>query len=506
MKGIRRDKNDMEFYIGMVSKWYWIVLITLALSLSFGIYRVLTLQNFYEAQTVILVQPRNLSPDVVRTIVSEETNIRITTLAQRIQSRTNLEKIIREFNLFSGDSQQEMFMEDKVAVLRKRISVELTRGRNRTADSFTVSYRGTDPVRVTQITDALAANIIEENLKLRESLVLGTNSFLETELKTMRVKLVETEAKLKEYRERYMGGLPEQLESNLSILDSLNERLTEVRAEVRMSKDRLDIFLQRANQPVDPTLDEVPVRSLTKEQELARLREELNFRLKRYTEYHPDVLQVKSAIEQLEAEPDEAAVAQRPQTRPLTAFEQQRAALLAEVRANEKERNDLMAQIRLYKKRVEDTPKREQELISLQRDYDNIRSAYHSLLNRQIESQIAVNMEKQQKGGQFRIIDPARVPEKPMVPDMKKLILFILVGGLGLGCGIVALLEVTMQTFRGTGSVEMYTSLPVIANIPTIHEGSGIKRFFVKRFIPAVGGLTTVCLLGTLLGLIFIKG
>ena len=173
---------------------------------------------------------------------------------------------------------------------------------------------------------------------------------------------------------------------------------------------------------------------------------------------------------------------------------------------NEKERDALVAQILVYKKRVEDTPKREQELISLQRDYDNIRSAYHSLLNRQIESQIAVNMEKQQKGGQFRIIDPARVPEKPMVPDMKKVVLFILIAGLGLGCGIVALLEVMMQTFRGAGSVELYTAVPVIANIPTIEYGAGVKRFFVTRFIPVAGGLTTVCLLGTLLGLIYIKG
>ncbi|SCX96420.1 GumC family protein [Desulfoluna spongiiphila] len=505
MKGIQRDKNDMEFYIGMVAKWYWIVLITLALSLIFGIYRVLTLQNFYEARTVILVQPQNLPPDVVRTIVAEDTNIRITTLSQRIQSRTNLEKIIEEFDLFSGEGSQEMFMEDKVAVMRKRISVDLTRGRNRNADSFTVSYRGTDPVRVTQITEALAANIIDENLKLRESLVLGTNSFLEAELKAMRVKLVKTETGLKEYRERYMGGLPEQLESNLSILDSLNERLTHVRNEVRMSKERLDLFLQRSNRPVDTTVDDVPGRSLSKEQELERLREELNFRLKRYTEFHPDVLQVKSAIRQLESEPDEV-VAERPRSRPLSAFEQQRADLLAEIRMNEKERDALVAQIRVYKKRVEDTPKREQELISLQRDYDNIRSAYHSLLNRQIESQIAVNMEKQQKGGQFRIIDPARVPEKPMVPDMQKVVLFILVAGLGLGCGIVAMLELMMPTFRGAGSVEVYTAVPVIANIPTIEYGSGIKRFFLTRVLPVAGCLTTVCLLGTLLGLVYIKG
>lgn len=504
MKGFQPEKTDLEFYVGMVTKWYWIVLITLGLALFFGIYRVVTSQKYYQAQTVILVQPQKLPSDVVRTIVAEDTNIRVSTLSQRIQSRTNLEKIINDFDLFPGDGHHEMFMEDKVAILKKRITVALTNGRNRNADSFTVSYKGTDPVRVMNITQALAANIIEENLMLRETRVLGTNTFLENELASMREKLVQTETRLKEYRERYMGGLPEQLNSNLSILDSLNERLIYARDELRASKDRLDLFLQRAREPVEE-IDDLPVGVLDREQELARLREELNFRLKRYTKYHPDVLQVQSAIRQLEDESPERSPGQ-PRVRPLSTYERQRSALLAEISLNEKERDALQAQIVIYKKRVEDTPKREQELVSLQRDYDNIRRAYHSLLSRQIESQIAVNMEKKQKGGQFRIIDPAKLPEKPLVPDLTKLVLFILGAGLGVGCGIVALLEVMMPTFRGAGSVESYTSVPVIANIPTIQQGAGVKRYVVRRVVPVAGGLATVCLLGMLLGLVYIKG
>ncbi len=74
----------------------------------------------------------------------------------------------------------------------------------------------------------------------------------------------------------------------------------------------------------------------------------------------------------------------------------------------------------VYQKRVEETPRREMELQSLNRDYANIKEVYNSLLNRKLEAELSVNMEKRQKGEQFRILDPAKLPEKPVSPDVIK--------------------------------------------------------------------------------------
>ncbi|WP_300667729.1 GNVR domain-containing protein [Desulfoluna sp.] len=506
MDGSKSGKADLEFYSGMIVKWYWVLFIPLSVAMLVGIYLVLFSQRYYESTTVILVQPQKLPEDVVKNVVAEDINTRVTTLAQRIQSRTNLEKIINEFHLFSADQSAEMYMEDMVAILRSRISVTITKGQNRNVESFTVSYKGTDPNRVAKITRTLATHIIDENMKLRETQVLGTNSFLEDEMESMRRKLVETETKLKEYRERYMGGLPEQLDSNLRILDSLNERLTHVRDDIRSSKYRLDNLLQRMNKPTDPGLgneytpDEVKTH-------LEQLREELSRRLKRYTKYHPDVLQLQATIEQLEQRETEIPNGETPVKKKTdTTLDRQHRGIMNEILTNEKEQQQLLGQITVYKKRVEDTPKREQELLSLQRDYDNIRQAYHSLLGRQLEAQIAVNMEKKQKGEQFRVIDPARVPQKPVEPDMNKLIAFVLVAGLGVGCGIIALLEFFFQTFRGTKSVESFTSLPVIATLPVIDFSGPVKGRFFKRVASVAGGVITVSLLCAFLGIAFIKG
>lgn len=509
MEGLNHDKLDMEFYFGIVVKWYLAILIPFALAIGVGIYLVLFSPRYYESSTVILVQPQKLPTDVVRNIVAEDINTRVSTLSKRIQSRTNLEKIITDFHLFPGGTSGEMYMEDKVEILRNRISVNMTNDRNRNADSFTVAYRGTDPVRVQKITQALASYIIDENLKLRETQVLGTNSFLEDELEAMRLKLVATETELKEYRERFMGGLPEQLNSNLRILDSLNDRMIHVRDEIRSYRYRLDSFFQKETRFTDFTgeLDAVPVPEVT-DLELERMREELNQRLKRYTKYHPDVLQLRTIIERLEQQQtNDGSSAEQPVGRIIdTTYERQRRNILAEIAINENEKEKLQEQIAVYKKRVEDTPKREQELLSLQRDYDNIRSAYHSLLGRQLEAQIAVNMEKKQKGEQFRIIDPPRVQQKPVQPNIKKLVMSVLAAGLGVGCGIVVLLEFFMQTFRGAQALESYTSIPVIATIPTIQGTRGLMKIILGRIVPITSGVMTISLLGYFLGLAYIKG
>jgi len=304
-----------------------------------------------------------------------------------------------------------------------------------------------------------------------------------------------------------MGGLPEQLDSNLRILDSLNERMILVRDEIRSYRYRLDSFYQSETRYTDLPEGLGAAPEVT-ELELDRMREELGLRLKRYTKYHPDVLQLQAMIEKLEHRRTggESGPEGTVNRRVDTAYDRQRRNILAEIAINESEREKLQEQIAIYKKRVEDTPKREQELLSLQRDYDNIRSAYHSLLGRQLEAQIAVNMEKKQKGEQFRIIDPARVQQKPVHPDIKKMVLFVLAAGVGLGLGVVALLEFLMQTFRGARAVEAYTSIPVIASIPTIQGSGGFMRALLGRVVPVTSGVMTLSLLGVFLGLAYIKG
>lgn len=176
-----------------------------------------------------------------------------------------------------------------------------------------------------------------------------------------------------------------------------------------------------------------------------------------------------------------------------------------EIRLAETEIETLKNQIAFYQKRVENTPKREQELLSLRRDYQNIQGSYDSLLSRKLEADIAVNMERKQKGEQFRIIDPAKVPQKPVSPNMKKLFLFAVVGGLGIGGGVAFLLEFLNTSFRKPDEIESSYELAVLVTVPRIYQARQKLYRKIDYAGSVVASLVAVGLFG-IFAIICLKG
>ena len=113
-----------EFIIDTIIRRRWILIIPLMLALAVGSYLAVTLPKIYEAETLILVEPQRVPTNYVQSVVSSEVEERINTLSQQILSRTNLEKIIGQFNLYTGPQFEGMFTEDKVNALRKNITVQ----------------------------------------------------------------------------------------------------------------------------------------------------------------------------------------------------------------------------------------------------------------------------------------------------------------------------------------------------------------------------------------------
>ena len=463
-----------EFILELVVRRRWIILASLCLTITAGICLAFLLPRKYEAKTLILVEPQRVPEQFVQSIVTVEPGERINTLTQQILSRTNLEKIIADFKLFSAPDQKDLFMEDKVTALRKQITINVVSDRSRGTDAFSIAYRGKDRKKVATVANGLAANFIDENLKVRESQAFGTSEFLDAELKSRRGHLEQVEEKIKEYRKNYMGELPEQLETNLRVLDRLQQNLNDQQQSVRDGRERL----AQLNSLASSQHQAVVVIGGEKEANnggvsLEDLKNQLEALRSRYTERHPDILRLKKQIAEFEAKLSSDSTDEQNKAHNASLPPQLRRQIndaQREIQLAEGEIENLRKQIAEYQKRVEDTPKREQELLGLKRDYQNMQASYDSLLKRKLEADISVNMERKQKGEQFRIIDPAKEPQKPVAPNMKKLFFAVVVAGLGLGGGMAYLLEYLLPSFRKSGDLEAYYELPVLTSIPTIYN------------------------------------
>jgi hypothetical protein len=246
---------------------------------------------------------------------------------------------------------------------------------------------------------------------------------------------------------------------------------------------------------------------------LETLRQQLMEYESKYTGNHPDVVVLKKKIEAIEKELAEGGKAPAPQTvkaappaagarafmeADLRGLQQ---GILRNIQAIEAEIVSLQAQIQQYQKRVEDTPKREQEMLLLKRDYENIKTTYNSVLARKLESDIALNMEKKQKGEQFRILDPPRAAEKPVSPNLKILFMACVVAGLGIGGGIIFLCEFFDNSVRKPEALQARLSLPVLMVMPAMEHMQtrrGRVLGWLNNGLGAAGALACLGLLACL--------
>ncbi len=486
-----------DFIIDILSKWRWAIIGPLLAALAVGSFLAIKLPKIYEAETLILIQPQRVPTDFVQSIVTTEISDRINTLSQQILSRSNLERIIAKFRLFSPPDASSMFMEDKVNALRERISVETRRSRQGT-NSFTIRVKGKNPKTVTDITNDLANSFIDENIKIREAQALGTSDFLDAELTAMREKLEAKEEAVRNFRISNMGELPEQLETNLRALDRLQERLNEARVGLRDARAQI-ATLQNQTATNALTLSDQANNAATFGNDVDSLKMELSRMQSRYTDKHPDIIKLKNRINELEQE-QATSPSDGGSSRPVRYVPPAMRAVQNEIRNYESDIQNILSQISQYERRVESTPRREQELLALQRDYTNLQGAYQNLLNRRLEAEISVNMERKQKGEQFRILDRAQQPERPVEPNMQMIFLITVAAGFGIGGAIIFLFELMKKVFRFPKEIETQLGVPTLAMIPLIED----RRRKVLRWVNS--GATVVSLGVTMVAFAFFTG
>lgn len=495
-------KYAPEDLLRIVWRRWWILVVPFIVLTVAAVIGARFLPNLYRSETLIMVVPQRVPETYVKATVTSRIEDRLQTISQQILSRTHLEHIIKDFDLYA-EQRQHAPMEDVVARMRREIEVEVVKG-----DSFRISYTSNTPIGAMKVTQRLATLFIDENLKDREVLAAGTNEFLDAQLQDARQKLIAQEAKLEAYRKRFAGQLPSQLQSNLQALQNTQMQIQAVVDAANRERDRKlmlqrllseaePVVIQSAPPPVTP--DATPT-GVTAEQQLESARGALAAIQLRLTAGHPDVRRQKRIVAELE----QKAAAERAANQPGAAADTPRvvssqdAARIARTRemqaelesvtrqigVKEAEERQLREQATRLQAGIDAVPSRESELAELTRDYDTLQKVYRDLLAKQQDSQVAANLERRQVGEQFKVLDPARVPERPFSPNRRMIAAAGMLGGLALGLAIVALLEYLDRSFRSQADVEMVLSLPVLGTVPVVRTGDDTR---VSRRVRVIG-------------------
>jgi polysaccharide chain length determinant protein (PEP-CTERM system associated) len=404
-------------------------------------------------------------------------------------------------------------MEDVVDRMRTHdISVQTTGPtdrRDRSAPTFRITYTGPDPRTVMRVTERLASLFIEESLRDRATLAEGTNQFLDTQLIDARNRLIEQEKRLEAYRQKHSGELPSQLNSNMQAMQNIQMQLQTLSTSISQDRDR-HLALDRMVAEAEAMAAAVPAgavgngaeeSTLSTEQQLELKRAELRALELRLKPGHPDLARAKRAIAGLERRMEAEALqqpltpsSQRPM--PVNSQEMQREVRLRNLiaerdalpkRIAEKEREEarLRASLGSFQSRVAAIPARETELVELTRDYETLRVGYTSLLSKSENARMSANLERRQIGEQFRVLEPARMPERPVSPNRLQLNAMGAFGGLALGVGLMLFLEYRDRSLRSEADVRGALSLPVLAVIRRMGVEAKPRRR--PRFVRLLG-------------------
>jgi polysaccharide chain length determinant protein (PEP-CTERM system associated) len=474
-----------EDILRIARRRWWIVLITLALGAGGGIAVSRRLPEKFRSETLIMLMAQRIPDAYVKATVTAKIEDRLNSLEDQILSRSRLERIIVDLDLYQA-LRRTLPMEDVVQRMRDDIVVKIE-GK----ESFRVSYVSRDARTAQKATERLASLFIEENLRDRENVAEDTNTFLDAQLEDAKRRLIEHEKKLEEYRTRYGGELPSQVNANLQAIQNAQVQLQSLAEATDRARERR-LLLER--QSADLQADPLPVAPSTKTasspdgppgdstaQQLQTAQSRLQILLQHAKPDHPDVRMMQRTIRDLEAKletesqrPAAPSVAQIVLATPVETQRQQRIRDLKlqmddidrQLSDKQEQERRLRVVVADYQGRLDAVPKRESELVELTRDYTTLQASYQSLLVKREDAKLASNLERRNIGEQFKVLDPARAPERPFSPNH----LLIEAGGTGaglaLGVLLVAFFEYRDSSFKCEDDVVRLLNVRVLALVP----------------------------------------
>jgi len=481
----------------------WLLILPVAIGTAGALGVSERLPNKYRSETVIMLLPQRVPDSYVKSTLTEKLEDRLVTLESQILSRSRLERIILDLDLYR-DRRSRMPMEDVVQRMRDDISVK-TEGKE--ALSFRLSYISNDAKVAQKTAERLASLFIEENLRDRENQAEETNQFLESQLQDARLRLVEQEKKLEEYRQRYNGQLPTQAPTNIQAVQSLQFQLQSLSdAADRARERRLLLERQLADLQLPETIVAAPsaqgstaaapalvtdASGGTTAQQLENVRGRLKVLQLRLKPDHPDIRTLERAVRELTAklatETKSAPTGEARVETPAEGIRQKRARDLQaeldvldhELDQKQQQEKKLRGDMATYQAKLDAVPSREADLVELMRDYSTLQATYQSLLGKREDSKLAANLERRNIGAQFKVLDPARVPERPFSPNRLIISLAGSGGGLALGVFLIGFLEYRDSSFQTEDEVERLCQLPVLALVPVM--STAVERRRARR-------------------------
>lgn len=542
-------------YVAMLRRRWRVVSAVVATVALGSIYVAYSLPPVYESSVTILIEDQGIPTDYVQTTVNAYAEELIQTIHKRVVATPNVLDMIDRLDLYPEerqtlpDDELVALFQDSTGLAPQNVTTVHSRTGRETIVTFgfEVTFDYPDPVKARDVVQELAELYVSQNDSVRSEAAARTTEFLDAESERLQQRLSEVADRIARFKEAHENNLPEDQGVNLEALERTRDELTKVETLMRDTRERKALLetdlaetpqyrpvLDESGQPVLGGID----RLAEAQQELIRLRgrysedhpeivnlrreiaalsssatnqgslaqqlradlearrQELAAARKNYSDDHPDVVRLQRAVSSLEdqlseLDSDLASTGSAGGAAPNNPVYLQ---LLTRIETAEQEladltrrQNELNTRARELERRRQESPQVEREYTELTHEQGLLLDRYRELRGLKDEATLAEDLESGESGERLSVIEPPRVPSNPVSPNRLSLSFLGFVLAMALGLGAASVTEAVDSSVRGQRDVYQLLEMPPMGIIPYVESQSDrLRRITVNAMIAVV--------------------
>ena len=507
---IERRPLEVEDYIDLLRRHKgWVFgpfLLTLVLS-------VVIVYDFwpdsYESQATIMIKPQQIPENMVQSSVNQDLTERIQSMQAEILSRTVLESIILSLDLYKRErarlplSDVSTMMQGKIHVLPAASSVA-----TRNIAAFVVQFSYEDRIQAMKVVENLASKFVTQNIENRRGMATSSTKFLQNQADEAKKELDQVESQLTDFQIKNNGRLPDQVDSNLRQLQSLQSNATFLdNAISRSQQEKLTMetnvriyneqIAELSREPSAVAVQTKSDRLAEADRNIQGLENNLTSLRQRYRDSFPDVIVMKGLLEDAKKHREDIlkdetdAKKETPAGQPVSPQNQREVRELnanvqrleSSIKVKDLEIDDFGKQrkrtqdaINSYQSKIETVPLGERQYGDLLRERDQAKAKYLDLDVRLNKAQISESMETSQQGELLQLLDAASLSQTPTEPKRPLIISIGAALGLVLGVVIAGAREMKDSSLKNLKDVRAYTQMSIMGSIPLLENDFVVRR------------------------------
>ena len=511
-----RQKTTGEYVQILKHRKWQIILPALAVFLAVA-WVVQGLPNYYVSTTFLTIKPATISEKVAPSLSSEDLSQRLESINQTVFSRSSLEPMIENLNLFQKERASGVPMEFIISQLKANTKIEPeTMGNEQKTIGFRLTYRDRSPETAQKVVAELAAKYVRLQKNQSTQSAETTREFIDEQLANARTNLDVLEKQRLQVMMQNVDTLPESGQGLIAQLEGLRQREQTIsgnKESLINERGRLNDSIRQLNSQArliedfgeketqDAATQAARIEDTPAYSSLIQKRTELTSKLenlrKQYREKHPDITQTQTDIKIINEELERLSKSTNQRVKQATASSSRKADLQKKnleierqkaesqigqidqqllMRDEEMRQNSM--QIAALESKINTIPNVKVALEGVNNEYERAKKVYEETLNKYNAAQLQVQRESNAQGETISVVDPANLPLSPS-NSSKRPLLIVLGAGIGLAIGlfIAAVFEAPrLFKIQNVEDTKHYTGLPVLASVPKLLTDQEISR------------------------------